>query len=94
MANFKFLAEYGPFPSFLNECIFLIISLIIPFLPIDIIISLLKKRKAKYKHERSNISKHKANFEHIDHLTQSNNQKEHIKEVSKLMIENEWQERY
>lgn len=88
MTNFHIFAEYLSSARLFNKSINLIISLIISFLPIEIIIGFLQQGEAKDKNQRCNICKQETNLQHINKLTQSNEKEEHVKKVSELMIQN------
>ncbi len=72
LTNLDIFAQNGPSASFLYECVFLVVGLIISFLSVDIIVGFLKKSKTKDKKQRCDVSEEKAHFEHINELTECN----------------------
>lgn len=72
LAHLDIFAQNGSSARFLNESVFLIVGLIISFLSVDIIVSFLKESKTEDQKERCDISKEKANFEHVNQLAECN----------------------
>jgi hypothetical protein len=70
----------------------LAIGLLISFLAVVVINCLLDQREPQHKSQRSDIGEEKAHFEHIDELTQGDEQIKEIEKVFELVVEDQGQE--